>query len=67
LKNFENLKLKIAITAFRASSSKTVLACCIAYDVKNIAKFQVKRMEFDSNLNVVKWISFPLGDLFYVA
>ena len=42
------------MAAFRASSLKTVLAKCMPYDLKNVAKFQVKTMEFDSNLNMVR-------------
>lgn len=32
----------------------SVLARCMPPDVKNAAKFRVKLMEFDTNLNMVK-------------
>jgi hypothetical protein len=46
------------MAALRANSLKTVLARCMPSDLKNIAKFQVKKMEFDQNLNMVRWYGF---------
>jgi len=42
------------MAALRVNSLKTVLAKCMPSDLKNIAKFQVKKMEFDQNLNMVR-------------
>ncbi len=54
------------MAALNLNKLTSVLARCLPTDVKNAAKFKVKLMEFDQNLNMVKFFRGGGGSEFLV-